>query len=147
MDRAFWRIQSRRLRAVGMLSGLVVDGWQIGSSKVLLADPGAMKEDIVNWDRARGLNKVAEWIAGPGCEIERIKCPNRTWNIKQRVWAESLPVLHLASVLPGQANGRALILNPVWVSEALRMAELLRKILAPLLRRSARVGIRVLSAS
>jgi hypothetical protein len=148
MGHAFWRIGSRRLRAVQMLAGMVGEGWEHGSCKFLLADPGdSMKEDIKNWDRARGIKKAALWIAGPGGRTERINCPDRSRNIKQRIWAESLPVLHLASVLPSGANGRGLILNPVWVSEALQKAELLREILLPLLRRSARVGIRILAAS
>ena len=108
MNHAFRRIESRRLRAARMAYAMLIDGWRSARLKIgerhiqfqiLLSDPGNAKEDIVNWDRARGLNKVAQWIAAREDEMQPDNCPDRMWNIKQRVWAESLPVLHLAELI------------------------------------------------
>jgi len=58
---------------------------------------------------------------------------NRLGNIKHRVWAETLSVIHLAMAIPGGPTWRNLIVDPSWVAKSLHNAEIYRRISAPFL--------------
>ena len=168
MDKAFWRIESRRLPAAEMLRVILVCTMPFPGFKI--AGP-------------RTVNQAAEWIAGPRRKTRKIhdegpvtprenetRCQpckdrgknslamrmvdgtpmcvscfrgkdprvlkmnrNRLGNIKHRVWAETLSVIHLAMAIPGGPTWRNLIVDPSWVAKSLHNAEIYRRISAPFL--------------
>jgi hypothetical protein len=116
MNRAFWRIDSRRLRAGEIALGLI--GNATGQR-----NPGLLAMRRLLGGRLDGFfpRSVRQALgAVSAADTDRIA------NAMHHVWAESLPVLHLAMALPSGQIGRKLIIDPSWVAKSLHDAEFWR---------------------
>jgi hypothetical protein len=152
MDRGFWRIRSRRVKAAIMGYARLMDGWrmapmEIAGRRFFLRAPTSVKKDVARWkaNLPCGVNKAAKWIAGPDRKVNKASsCPDSIRNIKQRIWRESLHILHLAMALPDGRTMQDLILNPTWVATSLPQAEGFLWLLFAVLGLSRREPIRLL---
>ena len=145
IDRAYNRIASRQLPAAAMFRWIKFHGFQIklqfNSSKGVRFKNLPLKlgyKGIPDQEGKRlSVNKAAEHYGG----IDEIV------NVKHRVWAESLPVLHLAMALENEIRRFKdhppdnlkrhpldyLILDPSWLPKALKQAEMIRLFTMPYL--------------
>ncbi len=165
-NRAFDRIGTRRLPAVQMLRWILFHGFQI---KLQFDSPEGMRlknlilkigyNGLPDMDGKRfSLNKAAEYY---NCADGWLRSAENITNIKHRVWAESLPVLHLAAALEGEIKRIMenppdllhrpvldyLILHPSWVPRVLEQAEMLRLFVTPLLAERGYQAIQLLPLS
>ena len=121
MNHAFWRIDSRREKAANIAKNLIVSAAWSGQLESLL--PSSIRE-------AFGAHSAAD--------TELVA------NAMHRVWAESLPILHLAAALPPDRTGRDLISDPSWVAESLGTAESWERFIRPFLTRHGCAAIHLL---
>lgn len=131
LNRAFRRLLRLRMPAGMAANWILIDGVRLGPAVL----PGKIPLGVITLHAPKSPRRAMQAIQKKIEERDRAQREEDSSlaNLHHRVWASSLPVLHLAMPiaerLNSQDNPMRLIYDPSWVGSALRNAEFLVKYL------------------